>query len=72
VQERFEATQRFLNILQERTHKILWINPMPIHRWPGTCAALIAKAGNLVNMMVPIYEAEPLDLQELIKKLIRS
>lgn len=72
AQERFEATRSFLYLLQERTHKIFWINPMPVHRWAGSCAALIAKAGNLVNTMTSIYETDAVDLQELVKKLIRS
>jgi uncharacterized protein with von Willebrand factor type A (vWA) domain len=69
-QMRLAHTRNFLNLLREYTQKVIWFNPMPEHRWPGTCAAQIVDE-KLVALMVPVFENATLDPQEWIKKLIR-
>ncbi|MBE9070536.1 VWA containing CoxE family protein [Leptolyngbya cf. ectocarpi LEGE 11479] len=40
--ERVRSTTEFLVPLQQRTELIGWLNPMPVDRWNGTSAELIA------------------------------
>lgn len=40
--ERVRSTTEFLVPLQQRTRLIGWLNPMPVDRWNGTSAELIA------------------------------
>ena len=42
VQTRTAFTRQFLGELQKYTAKIIWLNPMPTHRWQGTAAEAIA------------------------------
>jgi uncharacterized protein with von Willebrand factor type A (vWA) domain len=42
VKTRTDYTRLFLKELQRYTSKIIWLNPMPMHRWEGTAAHHIA------------------------------
>ncbi len=42
VKVRTDFSRIFLKELQKYTSKIIWLNPMPMHRWKGTAAELIA------------------------------
>lgn len=42
IANRAKMTQQFLKILQQHTSKIIWVNPMPRHRWANTAAERIA------------------------------
>jgi hypothetical protein len=45
--ERIRATVRFLTQLRRTTQLCAWLNPIPVERWPGNSAEMIA---NLVPM----------------------
>ena len=45
--ERIRATTRFLRQLRQRTQLCAWLNPVPVERWSGSSAEIVA---NLVRM----------------------
>ena len=48
--ERIEQTAMFLAQLQQHTHLIAWLNPMPQARWPGSSAQIIAHLAPMFQM----------------------
>ncbi|MCB0595633.1 MAG: hypothetical protein H6557_04675 [Lewinellaceae bacterium] len=59
---RIAKTADFLTKMKTMVRNIVWINPMPRHRWQGTPAALIAR-------FVPMYSVEPKEIKQAILKL---
>ncbi len=59
---RIAKTADFLTKTKALVRNIVWVNPMPSHRWQGTPAALIAR-------FVPMYSVEPKEIRRAILKL---
>lgn len=49
-QARFRATARFLVRIKQRTTLVVWLNPVPRERWPGTTAQLIGAVVRIYPM----------------------
>lgn len=62
-EERVLRTRRAIRKLQEYANKIVWINPMPEHRWYDSSADYIA------DLIVPMYEASNTGLMRAIDVL---
>lgn len=60
--DRLDATWDFLDLLKTHARHIVWLNPVPRHRWPGTTAQHIAD-------IVPMYQATPQGFRAAIKVL---
>lgn len=65
--ERVRATTEFLVPLQQRTALIGWLNPMPIDRWEGSSAEMIAYLVSMEQMdndgfsnLIEIIRGQPL------------
>ena len=62
VNQRIENTRQFLSVLQQHTSNIIWLNPMPTHRWQGTAAESIAYPNNELevlpapNVMLSVFD----------------
>ena len=65
---RFEATMEFVEVLQQKTAHIIWLNPMPRHRWRGTPAEMIAEK---VSAMIPVIEQEEYNFQDVLRRCIK-
>jgi uncharacterized protein with von Willebrand factor type A (vWA) domain len=48
--ERIRDTTAFLSQLGRRTSLVAWLNPMPVDRWPGTSAQIIAYLAPMFQM----------------------
>lgn len=59
---RIAKTADFLAKMKMMVRNIVWINPMPRHRWQGTPAALIAR-------FVPMYSVDRKEIKQAILKL---
>lgn len=49
---RVRATTRFLSRLKRQTPLLAWLNPMPVERWVGTSAQMIA-------VLAPMFQMDP-------------
>ncbi len=68
-QKRLETTQIFLSYLRESVAHIIWLNPVPEHRWVGTAAALIRQE---VTVMAPVFDHDGQDFQSTIRLLLKQ
>ena len=66
---RLNNTLVFLNYLRQTVAHIIWVNPMPSHRWWGTTAELLIEK---VNQMIPVLEEEDLDFQNTIRLILNK
>jgi uncharacterized protein len=57
--DRVRQTRRFLDRVAEHFRPIVWVNPMPRTRWPGTSAAELARQSRVLTL--------PLDKEALIR-----
>ncbi len=64
-----EKTDLFLQTLYERVAHIIWLNPMPRHRWPGTPAALIEPK---VTVMAPVFDEAIINFPNTIRLLLKN
>ncbi len=64
-----EKTDLFLHALYERVAHIIWLNPMPRHRWAGTPAALIEPK---VTVMAPVFDEAIINFPNTIRLLLKS
>lgn len=60
--QRVIATKHFLEKLKKFTKSVVWLNPMPRHRWENTSAELIER-------MTPMYECVESDLEAAVRTL---
>lgn len=60
--QRIIATKDFLGQLKKCTKSVVWLNPMPRHRWEDTSAELIER-------MTPMYECMESDLEAAVRTL---
>lgn len=56
----------FYRLLEFHAH-VIWLNPMPKHRWENTSAEQISQA---IKTMYPILDIEPAYMQSVIKSLM--
>ena len=68
ILSRLEATMEFVDVLQQKTACIIWLNPMPLHRWRGTPAEKIAEQ---VSAMIPVIEQEEYNFQDVLRRCIK-
>lgn len=69
IRTRVAAIRRFLDQVKEYTAQIIWLNPMPAHRWKGNAAEIIAKE---VTLMSPIFDKGEYPFQETIRLIMRK
>jgi uncharacterized protein len=62
-------TDKFLNALYERVAHIIWLNPMPRHRWAGTPAAIIEQK---VTVMAPVFDEAIINFPNTIRLLLKA
>lgn len=60
--KRITQTELFLGRLNQLSHKVAWLNPMPQDRWQDTSAAII-------QQLVPSFEANLLGLKKALNIL---
>jgi uncharacterized protein with von Willebrand factor type A (vWA) domain len=60
--DRLDATWDFLDLLKIHARHVVWLNPVPRHRWPGTTAEHIAD-------LAPMFQATPQGFRAAIKVL---
>ncbi len=60
--DRLDAIWDFLDLLKIHTRHVVWLNPVPRHRWPGATAEHIAD-------IVPMYQATPQGFRKAIQVL---
>lgn len=61
----------FLQQLHTQTAHIIWLNPMPYHRWEGTAAADIAQLAE-IQLMLPVMEETDFDFQNTIRLVLKQ
>lgn len=64
-----EKTRRFIQSLYERVAHIIWLNPMPEHRWAGTPAADLQRD---VTIMAPVFDEETINFPNTIRLLLKG
>lgn len=70
IERRLRLIRPFLQLLRAHMAHVIWLNPMPEHRWAGTAAAAIAGEQD-VTAMVPILEEGPFNYQDVIRRIIK-
>jgi hypothetical protein len=70
IERRLRLIRPFLDLLKSHMAHIIWLNPMPMHRWSGTAAEVIA-ADPAVTAMVPILEEGTFNYQDVIRRIIK-
>ena len=70
IERRVQLIRPFLQLLQAHMAYVIWLNPMPHHRWKGTAAAAIAKEP-AVTAMVPVLEEGEFNYQDVIRRIIK-
>ena len=69
VNSRMKMTLPFLDSLDKSCAHSIWLNPMPIHRWKGSCAEQIL---NKVYLMAPILEHDAYNFQETLRLVLKQ
>jgi uncharacterized protein with von Willebrand factor type A (vWA) domain len=69
VAKRVELTKNFIAILNDHVAHILWLNPMPEHRWEGTAAEQIK---DMVDAMMPILEGDEAHFQDNFRLILKK
>ncbi|PHN01196.1 hypothetical protein [Flavilitoribacter nigricans] len=70
IERRVRLIRPFLQLLQSHMAYVIWLNPMPYHRWKGTAAEAIA-AEPAVTTMVPVLEEGEFNYQDVIRRIIK-
>lgn len=65
-QVRADITAFFLEHLNEACAQVIWLNPMPAHRWKGTAAERIQEK---VLVMAPVLEAPSYSFQDTLRMI---
>ncbi len=69
VKNRVDMTQNFIDILNEHVAHILWLNPMPKHRWAETAAEEIA---DKVDAMIPVLDSDIANFQDNFRWILKQ
>lgn len=69
VNSRLKMTLPFLDALDKACAHTIWLNPMPTHRWRGSCAEQIISK---VYLMAPILEHEAYNFQETLRLVLKQ
>ncbi|MGC3944730.1 MAG: hypothetical protein QM762_09435 [Chryseolinea sp.] len=69
VNSRLKMTLPFLDSLDKACAHTIWLNPMPMQRWRGSCAELIL---NKVYLMAPILEHDAYNFQETLRLVLKQ
>lgn len=64
---RREHTATFLRSLHEHCAKVLWLNPVPFHRWQGTAADSIDHV-----QMVSVFEQDMYNFQDTLRAVFKQ
>lgn len=70
IERRLLITRPFLQLLQAHMAYVIWLNPMPEHRWAGTAAEMIAREPG-VTTMIPVLEEGAFNYQDVIRRIIK-
>jgi uncharacterized protein with von Willebrand factor type A (vWA) domain len=70
ISHRIKETRNFLKILEQRTAHIVWLNPMPKHRWKNTAAEWIVQEKS-ITAMIPLLEQGEYNFQDIIRKILK-
>lgn len=70
IEKRVQLIRPFLQLLQAHMAYVIWLNPMPMHRWRGTAAEVIANEP-AVTAMVPVLEEGIYNYQDVIRRIIK-
>lgn len=70
IEKRVQLIRPFLQLLQAHMAYVIWLNPMPLHRWRGTAAEVIANEP-AVTAMVPVLEEGIYNYQDVIRRIIK-
>ena len=68
IKKREEMTEAFLQMLRDTCAHVIWLNPMPEHRWKNTSAELISKH---VYKMKAIMDNEGSSFQDMLRTILR-
>jgi uncharacterized protein len=63
--------ETFLLQLNEKVAHVVWLNPIPKHRWHESAANYINKK-NLVSVMAPVFDENYFDFQGIINLLLKQ
>lgn len=66
---RSNMIQVFLDYLNESTAHVIWLNPVPQHRWANTAAAIIEKK---IAVMSPVFDRDGSEFPNSIRLLLRQ
>ncbi|RYZ49760.1 MAG: hypothetical protein EOP49_15500 [Sphingobacteriales bacterium] len=66
---RLQKTEAFLEELGNVCNHVVWLNPMPDHRWPDTAAALIQQK---VFLMAPVFDSDIYNFQETFRAILKQ
>lgn len=69
IQARLETTRLFIRQLRESCAHVLWLNPMPSHRWLDTAAEWIMDE---VLLMVPVLDHEATNFQDTLRTIFKQ
>lgn len=69
VNSRLKMTLPFLDSLDKACAHTIWLNPMPIHRWKGSCAEQIL---DRIYLMAPILEHDAYNFQETLRLVLKQ
>ncbi|MEO1395409.1 MAG: hypothetical protein AAFV90_21105 [Cyanobacteria bacterium J06634_5] len=64
-QNRLNLTSNFIRLIQEKTKRIVWLNPFPKSRWRGTTAEGIQK-------IIPMFEFSEKGFESAIKLFLNA
>ncbi|WP_295128474.1 hypothetical protein [uncultured Chitinophaga sp.] len=67
VERRQQQTAAFLEEVRKRCAKVLWLNPVPRHRWDNTAAAGIKNLN-----MVPMLEQDTYNFQDTLRAIFKQ
>jgi uncharacterized protein len=67
IERRQQQTAAFLAEVRKRCAKVLWLNPVPRHRWENTAAAGIPKLN-----MVPMLEQDTYNFQDTLRAIFKQ
>ncbi|WP_341840646.1 hypothetical protein [Chitinophaga caseinilytica] len=67
VRLRKQQTDLFLQSLREHCARVLWLNPVPRHRWPGTASDNIKHLN-----MVSVFEQDVYNFQDTLRAIFKQ